>query len=135
MKKGIKILIIVAIILLVLIIGLIPIPRWLKDGGTVEYNAIFYSVHHVNSLADGGYNMGTKVRVLFWTVFNDVHFVGNRYEDQAVVEPVAEPVVDNNVVDNNVVKESNSVLLHIGMQPGGEMTRQNQKRSISAPFF
>jgi len=63
--------------------------------------------------------MGTKVRVLFWTVFDDVHFVGNRYEDPAVVEPVVEPVVDN-----NVVKESNSVLLHIGMQPGGEMTRE-----------
>lgn len=66
----------VAIILIVLSVALIPIPRWLKDGGTVEYNAMLYSVHKVHSLnSDGGYNVGTKVRVMFWTVFDDVHAV------------------------------------------------------------
>lgn len=74
MKKGIKILIILGIIITVLGIALIPIRRNLKDGGTVEYNALLYSVHHVNSLDVDGVNVGTRVRVLFWTVIDDVHF-------------------------------------------------------------
>ena len=73
MKKTKKV-IVAAIILIVLLVALIPIPRSLKDGGTVEYNALLYSVHEVHSLnIDGGYDVGTRVRVLFWTVFDDVH--------------------------------------------------------------
>ena len=42
----------VAIILIFLSVALIPIPRWLKDGGTVEYNALLYSVHEVHEEAN-----------------------------------------------------------------------------------
>ena len=69
-----KVVIAVAIIQVVLSVMLIPIPRHLKDGGTVEYNALLYSVHKVHSLnMSDGYDVGTKVRVLFWVVFDDVH--------------------------------------------------------------
>ena len=75
MKKAKKRIIIVTAIA-ILAVSLIPIPRYLKDGGTVEYNALLYSVHQVHSLnLDGGYNVGTKVRVLFWTVFDNVQAV------------------------------------------------------------
>ncbi len=75
MKKAKKRIIIVTA-MAILAVSLIPIPRYLKDGGTVEYNALLYSVHQVHSLnLDGGYNVGTKVRVLFWTVFDNVQAV------------------------------------------------------------
>lgn len=74
MKKKTKISIIIGIVLVVLAVLLVPIPRGLKDGGTVQYNALLYSVHQVHSLnLVGGYDVGTRVRVLFWTVFDNVH--------------------------------------------------------------
>ena len=76
MKKKLKKHIIIGTVLVILAMLLIPIPRYLKDGGTVEYNALLYSVHQVHSLnLDGGYNVGTRVRVLFWEVFDNVHAV------------------------------------------------------------
>ena len=76
MKKG-KVFIVIGIIAVVLVLVfsllLIPIPRRLKDGGTVEYNAVLYSVDKVNSIGFyGGNYVGTRVRVLFWTVYDDV---------------------------------------------------------------
>lgn len=74
MKKNTKILIIIVTVLVILSVLLIPIPRYLKDGGTVEYNALLYSVHRVHSLnPEGGYDVGTRARVLLWTVFDNVH--------------------------------------------------------------
>ena len=74
MNKKLKKHIIIVTVLVILAVSLIPIPRYLKDGGTVEYNALLYSVHQVHSLnLDGGYNVGTRVRVLFWKVFDNVH--------------------------------------------------------------
>ncbi|MCR5596562.1 MAG: hypothetical protein K6G19_00140 [Lachnospiraceae bacterium] len=74
MKKNKKILISIAAVLVVLSVLLVPVPRYLKDGGTVEYNALIYSVDRVHSLnSEGGYNVGTRVRILFWTAFDNVH--------------------------------------------------------------
>ena len=78
MKK--KILKIICWILVALVL-LIPIPVHYKDGGTVSYNAVLYSVTKVHSLiarngADGefeaGYEVGTRVRVLIFPVYDDV---------------------------------------------------------------
>ena len=69
------------IILIILLCAalLVPIPVGYKDGGTVEYNAILYSVRKEHSFADRGrgYNVGTQVRILFWTVYDDVHYEPN----------------------------------------------------------
>ena len=65
-----KILIILIILLIVAL--LIPIPRRLK-GGIVEYNAILYSVKKVHTIySDGSYSKGKQIRILFWTVYDDV---------------------------------------------------------------
>ena len=64
MKKK-KIIIIVAIIIFVLM--LIPIPNRLKDGGSVEYNAILYQytkIHRLNEKSSTGYEDGWELRIL-----------------------------------------------------------------------
>ena len=78
MKTHIK----VIIIILICAALLVPIPVGYKDGGTVEYNAVLYTVRKVHRIADGpgypnggGYDIGTQVRLLFWTVYDDVEFV------------------------------------------------------------
>ena len=47
MKKNV----ITAICILVVIVLLIPIPMRMKDGGTVKYQAVLYSVSDVHRLA------------------------------------------------------------------------------------
>lgn len=79
MKK--KLLIIIPMIILIIL--LIPVPAHLKDGGTATYNAVLYGVTKRHSIwfeggtPDGafGYLIGTEVRILWFTVYDDVEFV------------------------------------------------------------
>lgn len=72
MKK--KIIIIIAIILAVAL--LIPIPMRLKDGGTVKYQAILYSISDVHRLGatenDVTLETGIIIEILGLEVFNNV---------------------------------------------------------------
>ena len=62
--------------ILLVIILLIPIPLRLKDGGTVEYKALVYSVSRVHRLAsvkaEKEYEEGIIIKVLGIEVYNDV---------------------------------------------------------------
>lgn len=75
MKKKI---IIIAIVVILLVL-LVPIKSVLKDGGTVEYNAVLYSVIKRNAMWDeegvSGSLVGTEIRVLFFVIYDDVEFV------------------------------------------------------------
>lgn len=56
---------------------LIPIPGHLKDGGTVEYRAILYTVSKVHRLADDceakkPYQEGTVIELLGIELYNSV---------------------------------------------------------------
>ena len=71
MKKKV----IVSIVIVLLIILLCPIPMRLKDGGTVKYQAILYSVSDVHRLApstESGYEEGYVIEILGMQVFNNV---------------------------------------------------------------
>ena len=73
MKKKV----IIGICIMLIAILLIPIPMRLKDGGTVEYNAILYSiadVHRLNSdvESDQPYLEGMIIKSLGVEVFNNV---------------------------------------------------------------
>ncbi|MDE7003735.1 MAG: hypothetical protein K2P08_04815 [Oscillospiraceae bacterium] len=55
---------------------LLPIPFHLKDGGTVEYKALLYTVSRVHRLmdldAERPYQEGTVVKVLGVELYSDV---------------------------------------------------------------
>lgn len=69
-----KIMIVLGILLAVIL--LVPVPIRYKDGGSVEYRAILYSVKSVHALAspDSGrtYYEGTVVTILGLEVFDNV---------------------------------------------------------------
>ncbi len=68
MKK--KILIIVIIILAVVL--LVPIPRHLKDGGSIEYRALLYSItkyHQLDHNSETGYRDGIGIEVLGMQIY------------------------------------------------------------------
>ena len=82
MKKKLKII----ILLIIAIILLVPIPAHYRDGGTVKYNAVLWSVtkHHgitFDSAGNAGYNTGTTVRILCFKVYSNYpKFVPNGKE-------------------------------------------------------
>lgn len=63
-------------ILLILLVLLIPIPRHLKDGGTIEYKAVLYkvsNVHSINNLeSEKLYREGIIVEIFGIEVYNNV---------------------------------------------------------------
>lgn len=78
MKKiiGKKKIVMIVIGILLAIILLVPIPCPIKDGGSVEYRAILYSVTSVHALAPPDYERdyydGTVVTILGIEVFDNV---------------------------------------------------------------
>ena len=71
MKKKI----IIAICILVMLVLLVPIPMRMKDGGTIKYQALLYSVSDVHRLAPSkvsGYEDGIVIEILGMQVFNNV---------------------------------------------------------------
>lgn len=71
MKK--KIVMIICVLLAIAL--LFPIPLRMKDGGTVKYQAVLYSVSDVHRLApseDSGYEDGIIIEILGMQIFNNV---------------------------------------------------------------
>lgn len=68
-----KIILIVTIVIFVIM--LVPIPNRLKDGGTVEYNAIIYKAtnyHRINLNSTSGFITGWEIKVLGKTIYKNV---------------------------------------------------------------
>ena len=69
-KKIIKISIII-----IALIMLIPIPLRYKDGGTVKYQALLYSITDYHELGGvDGYDTGIKIKILGITVYENTTF-------------------------------------------------------------
>ena len=69
-----KIIIITICVLLVLVL-LIPIPLRLKDGGTVVYQAVLYSIEDVHRLdhnSESGYIEGIVINILGFEIYNSI---------------------------------------------------------------
>lgn len=69
MKKAIVI--IVAVIVMAIL--LVPVPLHLKDGGTVVYQAVLYSVsdvHNLNPDEPDGYDDGMIIKILGFEIYN-----------------------------------------------------------------
>lgn len=75
MKKKV----IILMIIVVLMILLVPIPFKLKDGGTVEWKSLTYSISNVHSLYtlgndneyEMGYREGIIIKIFNMTVYNN----------------------------------------------------------------
>ena len=71
MKKRV----IITLCILFVIVLLCPIPLRMKDGGTIKYQALLYSISDVHRLAPSkasGYEEGIIIEILGMPVFNNV---------------------------------------------------------------
>ncbi len=70
--------IIIILTIIVLLILIVPIPNHLKDGGSVEYNAILYKITKVHSLKNineddrSKYAEGLIIQIFGLEVYNNV---------------------------------------------------------------
>ena len=68
--------IIIIVIIIVLIILLFPIPNKLKDGGTIEYKALLYTITDYHKIApeenEKEYIEGVKFEILGFEIFNSL---------------------------------------------------------------
>lgn len=68
--------IIIIVIIIVLIILLFPIPNKLKDGGTIEYKALLYTITDYHKIApeenEKEYLEGVKFEILGFEIFNSL---------------------------------------------------------------
>ena len=121
MKK--KIIIVMVIVILALLILLVPRPRYLNDGGTVEYKAVLYNVTKLNKLnyySASGYDRGTIVEILGKEVYNDV--------------VIPEPTIINNV--ENYQKYSKIVdNVYIGLNIPSEWKCEELQKNLDNNFY
>lgn len=62
-------------ILIITVILLFPIPIRYKDGGTVEYKAVLYSITDYHSLKGvDGYDTGIEIKLLGLTIYENTTF-------------------------------------------------------------
>lgn len=67
--------ILIAVIVIILLVLLIPIPMRLKDGGTIEYKALIYTVskvHKLNHNSASGYDNGLIIKIFGKEIYNNV---------------------------------------------------------------
>ncbi len=106
MKKSLKF----YIIIIIIIILLIPIPRHLMDGGTVEYNALTYSIIKVHKLNDnllGSYDKGLIIKLFGHEIYKNVQNSLIDQEENSVLS------IDSPLIKNlyNSVQASNDALV------------------------
>lgn len=91
--------IIIVVIIIALIVLLVPIPRYLNDGGSVEYRALLYKITDYHQLVPEGFNYieGIGIEILGIEVFN------NAKEQTETLETTKERIKLEEV--NNISKE------------------------------
>ena len=62
--------------IIIALILLIPIPMAYKDGGTVKYQAVLYSItdYHAMRGANDGYDTGIEIKILGKTIYENTTF-------------------------------------------------------------
>lgn len=71
MKKKI----LITVIVIILLVLLVPIPMRLRDGGTIEYKALIYTVskvHKLNHNSASGYDNGLIIKIFGKEIYNNV---------------------------------------------------------------
>ena len=103
--------------ILVALICLIPYPSRYKDGGTVEYSAVLYTVTEWNKMGEyreDAYSdrteadtyIGTTVRILFFTVYDSGHYITYDREGNIITPSISVTASVNLSPDTPTVTET-----------------------------
>lgn len=104
MKKKV----IIAIIVIILLVLLVPVPTRLKDGGTVEYKSLIYTiskVHKLNHNSESGYNDGWIIKILGKQIYNNVPKNNDGIYEEKATEKNYFKTIDNVTLEMNIPNE------------------------------
>lgn len=102
--------IIIIVIIVMLVILLFPIPNRLKDGGTVEYSSLLYSVtkyHKLDESADDGYIDGIEIKVFGKKIYSNVEEILKSNEERTKLKDLKIAAKD---IDTTKLVKFNNVL-------------------------
>lgn len=104
MKKRIVFL----VIILVILILLFPIPFYLKDGGSVEYKALLYTVtkYHKLSETENEYTKGISIKILGMEVYNNIDDNENDNKDDE-----KNPTIEKNSFVGTILEETTTYMI------------------------
>lgn len=100
---------------------LIPIPRYLKDGGTVEYTALLYRVSKVHRLnesdSETSYIEGIQIEILGKEIYSNVPEVENTTKESSSWDAITENGVDESLlwsqIDQKALEEVAKILQEV----------------------
>ncbi len=125
------------VIIVIVIIMLIPIPRKLKDGGSIEYNAILYQVTKVHRLSEKtktGYEDGWIIKLFGIEIYSkvDVEIEASNKEEfkETEVEGISMALKENTLTKTGatiIIKESNVKGTHVYGQEFELQAKENDK--------
>lgn len=97
--------IILIIILTIFLILLFPIPKHLKDGGTIEYNSLSYNiikVHKLDSETLSGYTDGLIIKIFGHEIYNNVPL---KIENEKITKEIDNLNLELNILNDWNFKE------------------------------
>ncbi len=106
---------IIIVTIVIFIIMLIPFPRQLKDGGSLEYRAVLYNItkiHRLNIQSTNGYEDGWKIEIL-GIVFYE-RYTYDEIEKNQILETVNDKII--NYISNNQNNISNLAYNYVDFQ-------------------
>ena len=105
MKKKI----LITVIVIILLVLLIPIPMRLKDGGTIEYKALIYTiskVHRLNHNSKSGYDNGLIIKIFGKEIYNNVpNNITETYSEE--IEKNYSKIIDNINIELSIPNDWN----------------------------
>ena len=100
--------VIIAIIIMILLVLLVPVPMHLRDGGTVEYKALTYTiskVHRLNYNSESGYDDGWIIKILGKQIYNNVPNNVEQIYEEKETEKNYSKTIDNVTLEINIPSE------------------------------
>lgn len=111
--------IIIPILIVALLILIIPIPRHLKDGGSVEYQSLTYKIAKIKRITEqGGYQKGIIIEILGIEIYNNVKEEKDIIIDESENNEVKEiKVIINNQEYNATIEDNETATYFINKRP------------------
>lgn len=99
MKKKI----VTIVIIIIALILLFPIPMRLKDGGSIRFQALLYSVtkyHKLSHTVEGGYIDGIGIEILGMEVYNNTDEQENKKNENEQIDTSGKVIIGHDKITN-----------------------------------
>ncbi len=98
----------IAVIIVFMLILLVPIPKHLKDGGTVKYKALIYEItkiHRLNNNSQNEYDDGVIIKIFGKQIYNSLPKNTEKMDENKEIKKNYSKIVDNIILEMHIPNE------------------------------